>query len=79
MKLTGEMVYLLHAADQSGAMLEGYVPRARGITATLTFMRKVLKRHGSAERITTDGLRIVLPRTCSSTIALCRMRGIHLG
>ena len=38
-------------------MLESYVTRVRDKKAALTFMKKVLKRHGSPEAITTDGLR----------------------
>lgn len=56
-KLNGEMVYLWRAVDQKGEVLESYVTRTRDKAAALTFMRKALKRHGSPERITTDGLR----------------------
>lgn len=56
-KLNGEMVYLWRAVDQEGEVLESYVTRTRDKAAALTFMRKALKRHGSPERITTDGLR----------------------
>jgi putative transposase len=56
-KLNGEMVYLWRAVDQEGEVLESSVTRTRDKVAALTFMRKALKRHGSPERITTDGLR----------------------
>jgi len=56
-KLNGEMVYLWRAVDQEGEILESYVTRTRDKKAALTFMRKALKRHGSPETITTDGLR----------------------
>jgi putative transposase len=56
-KLNGEMVYLWRAVDQEGEILESYVTRTRDKKAALTFMRKALKRHGSPEAITTDGLR----------------------
>ena len=56
-KLNGEMVYLWRAVDQEGEVLESFVTRSRDKAAALTFMRKALKRHGSPERITTDGLR----------------------
>lgn len=56
-KLNGEMVFLWRAVDQEGEVLESYVTRTRDKAAALTFMRKALKRHGSPERITTDGLR----------------------
>jgi putative transposase len=38
-------------------VLESYVTKTRDKAAALTFMRKALKRHGSPEAITTDGLR----------------------
>ena len=55
--LNGEMVYLWRAVDQEGEVLESYVTRTRDKGAALTFMKKALKRHGSPEAITTDGLR----------------------
>ena len=57
MKLNGEMVYLWRAVDQEGEILESFVTRKRDKAAALTFMKKALKRHGSPEAITTDGLR----------------------
>src|ERR1700712_4711851 len=56
-KLNGEMVYLWRAVDQEGEILESYITRTRDKGAALTFMKKALKRHGSPEAITTDGLR----------------------
>lgn len=56
-KLNGEMVYLWRAVDHEGEILESYITKTRDKTAALTFMKKALKRHGSAEIITTDGLR----------------------
>ena len=38
-------------------VLESYVTRTRGKKAALRFMKKTLKRHGSPEQITTNGLR----------------------
>jgi len=38
-------------------VLESYVTRTRDKAAALKFMKKALKRHGSPEAITTDGLR----------------------
>lgn len=38
-------------------MLESYVTMSRDKKAALCFMKKALKRHGSSETITTDGLR----------------------
>ncbi|MDP1027022.1 IS6 family transposase [Sphingomonas sp. KR1UV-12] len=57
MKLIGEMVYLWRAVDHEREVQESYVIRTRDKAAALTFMRKALKRHGSPEAITTDGLR----------------------
>lgn len=56
-KLGGEMVYLWRAIDQEGEVLESYVTSKRDKPAALLFMKKALKRHGSPEAITTDGLR----------------------
>ena len=56
-KVNGEMVYLWRAVDQEGEILQSYVTKTRDKIAALTFMKKALKRHGSSESITTDGLR----------------------
>jgi putative transposase len=56
-KISGEMVYLWRAVDQEGEVLESYVTKTRDKAAALNFMKKALKRHGSPEAITTDGLR----------------------
>uniref|UniRef100_UPI001F474AD4 DDE-type integrase/transposase/recombinase n=1 Tax=Croceibacterium salegens TaxID=1737568 RepID=UPI001F474AD4 len=56
-KINGEMHYLWRAVDQEGEILESYVTKTRDKAAALTFMKKALKRHGSPEIITTDGLR----------------------
>jgi putative transposase len=45
------------AVDHEGEALESYVTKTRDKAAALTFMKKTLKRHGSPEAITTDGLR----------------------
>ena len=47
-KLNGEMVYLWRAVDHEGEILESYITRTRDKDAALTFMKKALKRHGSA-------------------------------
>ena len=57
MKINGEMHYLWRAVDQEGEVLESYVTKTRDKAAALSFMKKALKRHGSSEAITTDGLR----------------------
>nr|WP_245858145.1 DDE-type integrase/transposase/recombinase [Sphingomonas guangdongensis] len=56
-KLNGGMVYLWRAVDHGGEVLESFVTKTRDKEAALTFMKKALKRHGSPEAITTDGLR----------------------
>jgi putative transposase len=56
-KMNGEMHYLWRAVDQEGEVLESYVTKKRDKAAALRFMKKALKRHGSPETITTDGLR----------------------
>ena len=56
-KLGGEMVYLWRAVDQEGEILESFVTKKRDKDAALSFMKRGLKRHGSPEAITTDGLR----------------------
>ena len=45
------------AVDQEGEILESFVTKKRDKEAALTFMKKALKRHGSPEAVTTDGLR----------------------
>jgi putative transposase len=56
-KINGEMRYLWRAVDHEGEILESYVTRTRDKAAALRCMKKALKRHGSPETITTDGLR----------------------
>ncbi len=56
-KLNGEMVYLCRAVDHEGDILESYIIKARDKDAAMRFMKRALKRHGSPEAITTDGLR----------------------
>ncbi len=56
-KLNGEMVYLWRAVDHEGEVLESYITKTRDKAVALRFMKRTLKRHGSVETITTDGLR----------------------
>lgn len=56
-KVNGEMVYLWRAVDHEGEVLESYITKTRDKAAALRFMKKTLRRHGSPEAITTDGLR----------------------
>jgi putative transposase len=56
-KINGEMHYLWRAVAQKGEILQSYVTKKPDKTAALVFLKKALKRHGSAEAIVTDGLR----------------------
>ncbi len=56
-RINGDMVYLWRAVDHEGEILESYVTKTRDKAAVLRFMKEALKRHGSPEAITTDGLR----------------------
>jgi putative transposase len=56
-KINGEMHYLWRAVDHEGEVLESFATKTRDKAAAPKFMRKLLKRHGSAKVITTDGLR----------------------
>ena len=58
-KLNGEMHCLWRAVGHESEALESYATKIRDKAAALTFMRKALKRHGSPEAITIDGLPIV--------------------
>jgi putative transposase len=56
-KINGEMHYLWRAVDHEGEVLESFATKERDKAAALRFMKKLMKRHGSAKAITTDGLR----------------------
>ena len=56
-KINGEMHYLWRAVDQEGEVLESFATKTRDKAAALTFMKKLMKRHGRAKTVTTDGLR----------------------
>jgi putative transposase len=55
-KIKGETHYLWRAVDQEGETLKSYVAKKRDKKAAFRFMKKALKRHGTVETITTDGL-----------------------
>jgi hypothetical protein len=55
-KINGETHYLWRAIDHEGEILESYVTKTREKKAALAFMKKTLKRHGSPDAITIDGL-----------------------
>ena len=56
-KINGEMYYLWRAVDHEGEVLESFASKTRDKPAALKFMKKLMKRHGRARAITTDGLR----------------------
>lgn len=56
-RVQGEMRYLWRAVDHEGEVLESFVTKERDKAAALKFMKKLMKRHGRAKTITTDGLR----------------------
>jgi len=43
--------------DHEGEVLESFASKTRNKAAALKFMKKLMKRHGKAKAITTDGLR----------------------
>ena len=56
-KINGEFYYLWRAADHEGEVLESYVTKRRDKRATLCFLRKTVRKHGSPTKIVTDKLR----------------------
>jgi putative transposase len=56
-KINGERHYLWRAVDHEGEVLESFVTKTRDRKSALKFLKKSLKRHGSAEELVTDGLR----------------------
>jgi putative transposase len=56
-KSNGEMRYLWRAVDHEGEVLESFASKTRDKPAALKFIKKLMKRHGRAKAITTDGLR----------------------
>ena len=57
MKIHGEMHYLRWAVDHEGEVLESFAGKTRDKPAALMFMKKLMRWHGRAKAITTDGLR----------------------
>ena len=56
-KINGQMHYLWRAVDHEGEVLESFATKERDKKTALKFMKKLMKRHGCAKTITTDGLR----------------------
>jgi putative transposase len=55
-KINGVKHYLWRAVDHEGEVLESFVTKRRDKKAALSFLRKLLKRHGQTEMIVTDRL-----------------------
>ena len=56
-KINGVQHYLWRAVNHEGEVLEAYVSKQRDKKAALKFLRKLMKRHGHAEELVTNGLR----------------------
>ena len=56
-KINGKMRYLWRAVDHEGEVLESFATVERDKVAALSFMKRLMKRHGRPQTIVTDGLR----------------------
>jgi len=56
-RINGQRHYLWRAVDHEGEVLENFVTKTRDHKAALKFLRRMLKRHGSAGEIVRDRLR----------------------
>ena len=56
-KINGVQHYLWRAVDHEGEVLESYVTKHRDKKAAVTFLKKLMKRHGRADELVTDGLK----------------------
>jgi putative transposase len=56
-KVNGVQHYLWRAVDHEGEVLEAFVSKQRDQKAALKFLRKLIRRHGKAEELVTDGLK----------------------
>ena len=56
-KINGELHYLWRAIDHEGEVLESYVTKLRNKHAVLSFLKKVMRKHGTPKSIVTDKLR----------------------
>jgi putative transposase len=55
-KINGKQCYLWRAVDHEGEVLDVFVTSKRDKAAALKFLKRILKRHGPAREIVTDGL-----------------------
>ena len=56
-KINGQMHYLWRAVDHEGEVLESYATQTRDKSAALSFLKRMMKRHGRPKVIVTDKLR----------------------
>jgi len=56
-RINGETYYFLRAVNHEGEVLEAFVTKRRNRSATLRFLKKVIKRCGNPKVIVTDKLR----------------------
>ena len=56
-KINGQMHYLWRAVDHEGEVLESYATKTRDKAAALSFLKRMMKRHGRPKTIVTDKLR----------------------
>ena len=56
-KINGALHYLWRAVDHEGEVLESFASKTRDKPAALKFLKKLMKRHGRAKAIMTEGLR----------------------
>ncbi len=66
--------------DHEGEVLEAFVSKTRDKKAALKFLRKLMKRHGRAEELVTDGLKsygAALKGCCQTNANSSRFRQVH--
>ena len=56
-KINRQTHYLRRAVDHEGMVLESFATKTSHKATALTFMKKLMKRHGQPQNITTDCLR----------------------
>ena len=56
-RINGVQHYLWRAVDHEGEVLEAFVSKTRDKAAAIKFLKKLMKRHGGAGELVTDGLR----------------------
>ena len=56
-KIGGKMHYLWRAVDHEGEVHESYATKTRDKAAALSFLKRMMKRHGKLKAVVTDRLR----------------------